>query len=44
MRFLFSTGSLYRYGTARCFEFAARAGFDGVEVMVDDRWDTRQPA
>lgn len=44
MRFLFSTGSLYTYGTARCFEFSARAGFDGVEVMVDDRWDTRQPA
>lgn len=43
MRILFSTGSLWTYGTARCFEFAARAGFDGVEVMVDERWDTRQP-
>jgi sugar phosphate isomerase/epimerase len=43
MRFLFSTGSLWTYGTERCFDFAARAGFDGVELMVDQRWDTRQP-
>ncbi|MEZ4615587.1 MAG: sugar phosphate isomerase/epimerase [Caldilineaceae bacterium] len=42
MNFIFSTGSLYTYGTARAVEFAARAGFDGVELMVDDRWDTRQ--
>ena len=39
-----STGSLYTFGTARAFELAARAGYDGVEVIVDDRWDTRQPA
>jgi sugar phosphate isomerase/epimerase len=39
-----STGSVYTYGTARAFEVAARAGFDGVEVIVDDTWDTRQPA
>jgi sugar phosphate isomerase/epimerase len=38
-----STGSVYTYGTARAFELAARAGYDGVEVIVDDRWDTRQP-
>lgn len=44
MRFIFSTGSLYTYGIERCFELAAHAGFDGVELMVDDRWDTRQPA
>jgi sugar phosphate isomerase/epimerase len=37
-----STGSVYTYGTARAFELAARAGYDGVEVIVDDRWDTRQ--
>ncbi len=43
MRFLFSTGSLHTYGIARCFEFAAQAGFDGVELVVDDCWDTRQP-
>ena len=39
-----STGSLYTYGTARVFEMAARAGYDGVEVLADHRWDTRQPA
>jgi sugar phosphate isomerase/epimerase len=37
-----STGSVYTYGTARAFELAARAGYDGVEVIVDERWDTRQ--
>ena len=42
MKFIFSTGSLYTYSTARCFEFAAQAGFDGIELMVDHRWDTRQ--
>lgn len=36
-----STGSIYTYGTARAFELAARAGYDGLELMVDDRWDTR---
>ncbi len=43
MRFLFSTGSLYAYGINRCFELAAAAGFDGMELVVDRRWDTRQP-
>jgi sugar phosphate isomerase/epimerase len=43
MRFLFSSGSLWTYGIERCFDFAARAGFDGIELMVDQRWDTRQP-
>ena len=38
-----STGSLYTYGTARVFELAARAGYDGVEVLVDHRRDTHQP-
>ncbi|MDQ3701838.1 MAG: sugar phosphate isomerase/epimerase [Chloroflexota bacterium] len=38
-----STGSVYTYGLARAFELAARAGYDGIEVIVDDRWDTRQP-
>lgn len=37
-----STGSLYTYGTARVFALAAEAGFDGVEVLIDERWDTRQ--
>jgi sugar phosphate isomerase/epimerase len=39
-----STGSLYTYGLARAFELAAEAGFDAMEVMVDHRWDSRQPA
>lgn len=42
MQFIFSTGSLYSYGTARAIAFAAAAGFDGIELMVDERWDTRQ--
>ena len=42
MRFLFSTGSLYTYSIARCFGFASAAGFDGIELMIDSRWDTRQ--
>jgi sugar phosphate isomerase/epimerase len=40
----FSTGSLYTYGLTRAFELAAMAGFDAVEVLLDDRWDTRQPS
>ncbi len=44
MKFIFSTGSLYSYGTARVIALAAQAGFDGIELMVDQRWDTRQPA
>jgi len=44
MKFIFSTGSLYTYGTERSFAFAAEAGYDGIEVMVDDRWDSRQAA
>jgi sugar phosphate isomerase/epimerase len=38
-----STGSLFSYGTARVFDLAARAGFDGIEVLIDHRWDTRHP-
>lgn len=44
MRFIFSTGSIYLYSVERCWQLAAAAGFDGVELMVDHRWDTRQPA
>jgi sugar phosphate isomerase/epimerase len=39
-----STGSLYTYGIARVFELAAQASFDAVEILVDHRWDSRQPA
>ena len=37
-----STGSLYNYGLDRVFDLAKEAGFDGIEVLVDGRWDTRQ--
>ncbi len=37
-----STGSLYTYGLDRVFGLAKEAGFDGIEVLVDKRWDTRQ--
>jgi len=39
-----STGSLFTYGTARVARLAAAAGFDGLEIMIDDRWDTRDAA
>jgi sugar phosphate isomerase/epimerase len=37
-----STGSLYTYGLNRVFALAKEVGFDGIEVLVDSRWDTRQ--
>lgn len=37
-----STGSLHCYGLHRAVALAREAGFEAVEVMVDDRWDTRQ--
>jgi sugar phosphate isomerase/epimerase len=40
---LFSTGSLYAIDVAQCFELAAEAGFDGIEVMCDGRWSSRDP-
>jgi len=43
VQFILSTGSLYTYGTERVFDLAAKTGFDGIELMVDQRWDTRQP-
>jgi sugar phosphate isomerase/epimerase len=42
--FALSTGSLYTYGIARVFELAAQAGFDAIELLADQRWDSRQPA
>jgi sugar phosphate isomerase/epimerase len=41
---VFSTGSLYPFGLGRVYAWAAEAGFDGVEVMMDERWDTHQRA
>ena len=42
MRFILSTGSLFNYSIDRVFALAAEAGFDGIEMLIDDRWDTRQ--
>jgi sugar phosphate isomerase/epimerase len=39
---VFSTGSLYPFGLERVYSWAAEAGFDGVEIMMDERWDTHQ--
>lgn len=39
-----STGSLYTYGLARVFALAAETGYDGVEVLVDGRRDSRDAA
>ncbi len=40
----FSTGSLHPFGLDRVYGWAAETGFDGVEVMMDERWDTHQHA
>lgn len=39
-----ATGSLHNYGLNRVWDFAQEAGFDAVEVMIDGKWDSRQPA
>ncbi len=41
MLIVLSTGSLYLYGIGRVFALAAEAGYDGIEVLIDHRWDTR---
>ena len=41
---IFSTGSLHPFGLDRVYAWAAEVGFDGVEVMMDERWDTHQHA
>jgi len=41
---ILSTGSLYTYGLPRVFALAAEAGYDGIEVIVDHRCDTHDPA
>jgi sugar phosphate isomerase/epimerase len=42
MRFLFSTGSLRNHGHDAVAALAAGAGFDGLEVVVDARRESRQ--
>ena len=41
---IFSTGSLHPFGLERIFDWASETGYDGMEVMMDDRWDTHQEA
>jgi len=40
---LLSIGSLRFFELDRVFEVARDLGFDGVEVIVDERWDTADP-
>ncbi|HEY76981.1 MAG TPA: sugar phosphate isomerase/epimerase [Thermoflexia bacterium] len=40
---LLSTGSLYTFGLSRVFGLAAEAGYEGIEIIVDQRQDTRDP-
>ena len=39
---IFSTGSLYPFGLERIHGWISEAGYDGVEIMMDERWDTHQ--
>lgn len=41
-KILLGTGSLYNYGLNRTFELAKSAGYDGVELMLDNTWDNLQ--
>lgn len=38
-----STGSLYTHGLDHVFSLAAETGFQGVEIVVDNRWDSHAP-
>jgi sugar phosphate isomerase/epimerase len=40
---LLSIGSMRFFGIDRVFGIASDLGFDGVELIVDDRWDTADP-
>ncbi|MEO1440119.1 MAG: sugar phosphate isomerase/epimerase, partial [Chloroflexota bacterium] len=41
IRVILSTGSLWLMDTAYTFDLAAEAGYDGIEIMCDDRYTTR---
>jgi len=38
--FVLSTSCLYRHGLNRVFEFAASVGFDGIEITMNESFDT----
>ncbi len=40
---LFHTDNLSHYGLERVFEFANKAGYDGIEVGMDGNYDTQDP-
>ncbi len=40
---IISTGSCHRYGLARFFEIAKKAGFKQLELIIDDRLDNQEP-
>jgi len=42
-KILLNSGSLYSYGLNRFFELAKKAGYDGIELIIDNNWDNRQP-
>jgi sugar phosphate isomerase/epimerase len=44
IRVILSTGSLWVNDSALTFEMAAEAGYDGIEVMCDERYTTREPS
>ena len=41
---IFSTGSLHPFGLDRSYGWAAEVGYDGIEIMMDEHWDTHQDA
>jgi len=41
---LFHTDNLPHYGLERTFEFAKKAGYDGIEIGVGRSYDTQNPA
>ncbi len=38
--FILASGTLYKYGLNRIFEIAKELGFDGVEIFINDIYDT----
>lgn len=41
---LLSTGTVHVVDVSVIFELAAESGYDGMEVLCDQRWSTRDPA
>lgn len=43
IKILINSGALHNYGLNRFFELASQAGYDGIELVIDNDWDNRQP-